>query len=144
MCGICPRRVVRLTGLGSSTSWVLLLGAVGWACARQPTKYPTWEPTSELVPAVRDRKLALADLERSRALWHEQNPASYSYVRALQASSEDVEFTLVVVRDSVVVERAFLASRSDLDGLGDRMAGKKGHAPRLLWRERGREIGAHE
>jgi hypothetical protein len=125
-------------------SWALLLAGTVAGCATVSAKYPSWEPTPSTVPAVSDRKLALADLEVSRQLWLGRAWRDYSYVRARQTSPEDVEFTLIVVRDRSVVERSLFTSETDASGLGDRLSGKFGRAPRLLWRERGREIGRHD
>lgn len=124
-------------------SWALVLAAALVGCATMSAKYPSWEPTTGAVPAVADRKVALADLQVSRNLWLGRAWRDYSYVRARQASQDNVEFTLIVVRSASVTERSLFTSKLDVNGLGDRMSGKFGQAPRLLWRERGSEVGRH-
>jgi hypothetical protein len=124
--------------------WTLAWLGMTAACAPVVAQYPSWEPTSPLVYEVRDRRLALADLQVSRELWHDRNLSTYSYLRASQISAEEVTFTFVVVDKAVVVERSLLTTFTDERGLGDRMARKTGQPPRLLWRERGREVGRHQ
>jgi hypothetical protein len=120
---------------------MLMLGASPMACATLHASYPSWEPTPLSVPAVRDRRVALADLEVSRGLWLQRGWASYSYVRTRQTDPDEVEFTLVVVDGDQVVQRALLTSAANQTALGDRLAGKVGEVPQLLWRERGKEVG---
>ncbi|HXK19645.1 MAG TPA: hypothetical protein VNG33_17665, partial [Polyangiaceae bacterium] len=123
---------------------VLALAGGLAACSAAGAKYPSWEPTTGIVPVVTDRRLALADLEVSRRLWLDRAWHEYSYVRARQTSHDEVEFTLVVVRGSTVVERALLTLEPDASGLGDRLSGRFGRAPRLQWWEHGHEIGRHD
>ncbi len=123
--------------------WTFVAAGIAWGCASVRAGYPSWEPTSALVPVVSDRAMALADLEASRKLWLDRRPERYSYVRALQVSPDEAEFTFVAVENGAVVERALLKSFTDDRGLGDRLAGKLGQTPQLLWRERGRELGRH-
>jgi hypothetical protein len=123
--------------------WALVLAAAVAACTSVSAEYPSWEPTADSVPVVRDRKLALADLEVSRKLWWDRGWKDYSYVRARQTSHDEVEFTLVVVRNDRVTERSLLTSKTDANGLGDRLSGKLGQAPKQQWSEGEREIGRH-
>lgn len=122
---------------------IVLAGYVS-ACTTLRASYPSWEPTSATVPIAKDPKLALADLEVSRKLWLDRKWQDYSYVRARQTSPDRVEFTLIVVRRGTVSERSLMTSPTDESGLGDRLSGKLGQTPQLLWREHGREIGRHE
>lgn len=113
-----------------------MAAGVAFGCASVSAAYPSWEPTSLMVPAVRDRTVALADLEASHERWRQRGMESYSYLRALRVAPEEVHLTFVVVRKGVVVERALLKSFTDERGLGDRMAVKLDQTPQLLWRER--------
>jgi hypothetical protein len=131
------------------------------ACSRpQHAAYPGWEPTSPIVPQVKNRRRAIAALEASRKAWLERGwdreaapPAErelfgglrpgYAYVRALQVSDEEVEFTLLVVENGRVVERSLLSSRLDASGLGDRLRGEHGSVPKLHWREALGDVGKH-
>lgn len=129
-------------------AWVRVRSLVGLlmaaACAPVVAQYPSWEPTSPMVHVVRDRRLALADLAVSRQYWDALNSTTYSYLRANQVASDEVEFTFLVVNDSQVVERALLTSHPGKQGLGDRMARSDGEPPRVVWREQGRELGSHD
>src|SRR5262245_47676695 len=89
----------------------LLAFMMAGACAPVVAQYPSWEPTSPMVYQVRDRRQALEDLAVSRQYWADRNLTTYSYVRAHQASSDDVEFTFLVVAEGKVIERALLASK---------------------------------
>jgi len=129
--------------MGAERLQVLALAGGIAACSAVGAKYPSWEPTTGTVPAVTDRKLALADLEVSRKLWLDRAWHEYTYVRAQQTSHDEVEFTFVVVRGSRVVERALLTSKPDASGLGDRLSGRVGRAPRLRWWEHGHDISRH-
>jgi hypothetical protein len=115
------------------------------ACSRsvQHATYPSWEPTSPVVPQVRSRRVARQYLETSRRVWTALGLTDYAYVRAKQIAPDGVHFTLVVVDGATIVERALLASTPGESGLGDRMSGKAGREPELLWRERGKQVGAH-
>lgn len=130
--------------MGLERLWAMVLVGGLAACTTVRAAYPSWEPTPATVPIVRDQRRALADLELSRKLWLERDWQDYSYVRALQTSPDQVEFTLIVVRGGKVSERALLTSQTDANALGDRLSGKLGQPPQMLWREHGREIGRHE
>lgn len=93
---------------------------------------------------VTDRALALSDLEVSRKLWLERAWRDYSYVRTRQTSPDEVELTWIIVHDGRVAERSLLSSTTDARGLGDRMRGQFGQAPRVLWRELGGDIGRND
>src|SRR5688572_13824687 len=91
--------------------WILAL-LCGSCSKPHHARFPTWEPTSALVPAVSDRKLALRRLAVSRRIWQRDDPeysryvadeerglapATYTYVRSLETSPESVEFTVLRV-----------------------------------------------
>src|SRR5262245_36454572 len=123
---------------------VLVCSLLACASAPQHATYPSWEPTSPVVPKLESRAVARRYLEASRAIWNQYKLERYSYVRARQLAADRVHFTLLVVDHGKVVERALLATRPGDSGLGDRMAGKHGHEPKLLWHERGAGVGTHE
>ena len=76
-----------------------LLGMLAWGtlfcCAsRQPSvknpwapldaRYASWEPTTDAVPAVRNRELALEYLDASLQLWKKAGYPAYIYSRVRQ------------------------------------------------------------
>ena len=123
---------------------LLACSALACGAAPQHATYPAWEPTSPVVPVVKSRALAREYLEISRKLWERYEWDDYAFVRAKQVSDEEVQFTLLVVHQDRVVQRALLSTRPDVSGLGDRVAGDHGSEPVLLWWEHGKEVGTHE
>ncbi len=114
------------------------------ACSSlQHATYPAWEPTSPVVPVVKSRSLARQYLEMSRRLWQDWGNHNYAYLRARQVSADEVQFTLLIVEQDRVVQRALLSARPDESGLGELHDEKYGSAPALLWWERGKEVGKH-
>lgn len=65
-----------------------VVGLAALGCAQDyRAEFPSWEPTSSLVPLVADRNVALRYIDESWALWRQYGKPDYTYVRAYQESA---------------------------------------------------------
>lgn len=122
-------------------------------CGRLEARHPNWEPTSERVPQVSQRELALTRLNVSRLLWaqaKEGDQGAYVYVRANQVSRELVRFTMIGVEADSVRLRVLMEGRlADVDAWPDRMElrhaslAKRPPFPTVVWHERDASIASH-
>ena len=120
---------------------------MGCAAVHQ-ARYPSWEPTSVLVPTVPDRDTAKAYLAESLKVWRrrfysQSGPRTYSYVRARDVAVDRVEFTVISVVNGHMIERALVVEdptaknsvmRLDLTGHADM---------HVEWDETGSALGSH-
>ena len=118
-------------------------GCLFASCAEAPhhARYPSWDPTSPIVPSVESRALAREYLATSRARWRKLDYRNYSYVRLREVSAERVEFTVISVENGNVVQRSLAATRPDAEGLGDHLQRRDGAALQSVWREWGEQVG---
>lgn len=140
-------KVQRLCLLG-----ILLWGALLCRCAsRQPSfqnpwaqldaRYVSWEPTTDAVPAVQNRKLALEYLEVSLQLWKKAAFREYMYTRAHQLGERELEITAYQVTEGRVTQRTLVRlnpqefTRSEFNNLAHRTS---------VWHETERSVGTHE
>lgn len=141
-----------------------LLLAATFGCARSsvPASYPMWQPLSPQLPTAPSSQLALSWLEQSRGIWRamqrvpetdkyrqfgvpgaRDDVVRYSYVRALQISTEEVEFTAFSVENGRVILRPLLtADPRRLRMNRARQAERYSVATR--WIERGADVGARD
>jgi hypothetical protein len=111
------------TGAAEQRSRLVLVCLAATACAPRDVLSPSWEPTSPLVPASRDRASAALHLDQSRRLWERRNFQTgrmfefepdtpwhherYSYIRGYEWSHDHVDFTVIAVNhDKVVCARS--------------------------------------
>lgn len=106
-------------------------------------RYPSWDPTSPVVPVVIPRAKARAYLAESKRRWHQLDYDHYSYVRVEEVSPSKVEITVIVVDHRRVVERSLATTSPGPNGLGDHINHEQGSALALVWRERGEQLGTH-
>ena len=124
-----------------------LLGCLVLAAAAcggtEPARYPSWEPTSGVVPEQPDRELAERELEQSRRIWVRQRLGRYTYVRGRQLSKQHVEFTLLVVDGPRVVRRSLLTADLPAYDMRKHGLGLIDEPPRVAWNELGSSVGSH-
>jgi hypothetical protein len=124
---------------------VIILVALG--CTPHHARYPSWEPTSPVVPAVPDRDTARRYLEASWSAFeserarHGPDTVRYTYVRAREVSGSEVHFTALAVEGGRVVRRALLAA--DPRKLAFLQQKRDGDLPIVRWEERGADVGSH-
>lgn len=127
---------LRASGLAA----VVGLAALG--CAQDyRAEFPSWEPTSSLVPLVADRELALRYIDESWALWQRYGKPDYTYARAYQVSVDTVVFAVSTVRGREVHRVTKL--ETTLDGLGDMQSYRSGAPLHVVADDRGNAEGSH-
>ena len=147
---------------------VVAAAQLSCACARpHPARFPSWEPTSALVPAIRDRARARRYLAESRSIWertdpirwswggpdgthHRQRPrrederkprSRYTYVRAMELGDHQVLFTVLVVDRGRVASRSLI--EADPDRLQFNSSSRDPESLRVRWHENNAEVGRH-
>jgi|GEM_PF-6387591 len=104
-------------------------------------RYASWEPTTNAIPAVRNRKLAIEYFETSLHLWKESAYSAYIYTRARQLGERELEITAYQVTEGRVTQRTLVRldpqqlSSSEMNNLVHRTT---------VWHESEGSLGSHE
>src|SRR6188768_2021347 len=130
---------------------ILAWGTLLCCASRQPTlknpwapldaRYVSWEPTTDAVPAVRNRSQAIEYLDTSLRLWKKAAYSAYIYTRVRQRGERELEITAFQVADGRVTQRTFV--RLNPQELTSDVANNLAHRT-SVWHESEGSLGTHE
>ena len=133
--------------------WAVLVGGTLLCCCAKRASYPpnpwaslaaryaSWEPTTNAIPAVPNRKLAIEHLETSLRLWKEAAYPAYIYTRARQLGEAEVEITAYQVTEGRVTQRTLV--RLDPEEFSSSAMNNLAHRT-SVWHETEPSLGTHE